>query len=232
MALARSIPPVEHGLTPVGGWLATGCALIAVATGVASCGSDQGSRGPELTAKFPPAALVPAHKPGRPGTGEGSRTFVGRVGDSEIFVGMYVDDRSILAYACDGLPGTRPWTIREWISGSLRSRRFDLVSGQGLETSKGDVRLTGVLDGDAVRGFLTLASGSRLPYTAGLAGPDAGLIRVEKEVAPGKVLVEGWIQLPNGEVRGILSDCACSADHDRWCKNDRGTWYKKCDNCC
>ena len=41
------------------------------------------------------------------------------------------------------------------------------------------------------------------PYTARLAGPDAGLISVERTIGQGETVADGWIQLPDGRLRGI-----------------------------
>ncbi|MFY9577906.1 MAG: hypothetical protein WAQ33_01145 [Gaiellaceae bacterium] len=155
----------------------------------------------------------------------GSRTaqaappqYVGRVSNSNAFIGFTKDGRRIQAYVCDGTQGHI--SIHEWFNGLAFGDTFDL-------TSKGSMRVTGVLAGDSISGRFTTVDRKEYGYTASLATGDAGLIRIEG-IHYGKNWVAGWIQLPDGEQRGpaiaYVYDCGCYAAR-KWCRNAYGVWH-------
>jgi hypothetical protein len=144
--------------------------------------------------------------------------YVGRVSDSNAFIGFNKDGRKIQAYVCDGMHGRV--SVQEWFTGLVPGDTFDL-------TSKGRTRLTGVLTSDAVSGKFITADRKEHSYTASLATGDAGLIRIET-IHYGRNLVAGWIQLADGEQRGTplayALACGCYSGH-RWCRNAYGVWH-------
>jgi len=155
----------------------------------------------------------------------GSRTasaappqYVGRVFDSNAFIGINKNGRKIQAYVCDGTHGHI--SIHEWFNGLAFGDAFDL-------TSKGRMRLTGVLTRDSISGTFVATNQKVHGYTANLATGDAGLIRMEG-IHYGRNWVGGWIQLPNGEQRGpalaYVYDCGCYYAR-KWCRNAYGVWH-------
>ena len=145
--------------------------------------------------------------------------FVGRVSGTDAFIGVNKDGQAITAYVCDGTQGHI--SIQEWFKGSASSNAFDL-------TSKGGMRVTGVLHGNSIVGKFIAADGKEHHYDAVLArGGDAGLIRIE-EIRDGALWVGGWIQLSDGEQRGTQFsyslNCGCYVGH-KWCMNAYGVWH-------
>jgi hypothetical protein len=145
--------------------------------------------------------------------------FVGRVAGTDAFIGINKDGQAITAYVCDGTQGHI--SIQEWFNGTASNNAFDL-------TSKGGMRVTGVLHGNSIVGMFITADGKEHHYDAVLAsGGDAGLIRIE-EIRDGALWVGGWIQLSDGEQRGpplaYALNCGCYAAH-KWCMNAYGVWH-------
>jgi hypothetical protein len=189
----------------------------------------------ELLANAPEVAVPPDFEPppdsyplGTPGTGEGSRQFVGQVIGTEIFVGMYLDHSQVMAYVCDGIPEEAPWTVKEWFTGPVVNGRFELTSSAGLG-------LSGMVTNGLVAGTLTLVGETELAYGAELAGEGAGLRREVNETDSGLV-ADGWITLPDGQVRGpstssASSTCVCSGSRI-WCRNcSTCSWYRTASFC-
>ncbi|NJK45206.1 MAG: zinc ribbon domain-containing protein [Pleurocapsa sp. SU_196_0] len=114
--------------------------------------------------------------------------YVGRIPNSRAFVAIATQQGRALAYVCDGE------RVAEWFRG-------DLIDGQTLTLrSKTGATLSANLETNAVSGALRLPSGD---YAfAALPSPDgAGLYRAEGA----NKAVGGWIVLPNGEERAVIT---------------------------
>jgi hypothetical protein len=114
--------------------------------------------------------------------------YVGRIPNSKAFVAIATHQGRALAYVCDGE------RIAEWFKGNL-------TDGHALTLrSKTGATLSANLETNAVSGALRLPSGD---YAfAALPTPDgAGLYRAEGA----NKTVGGWIVLPDGEERAVIT---------------------------
>ena len=124
--------------------------------------------------------------------------YAGRVEGTDAFVAVVVDgDDRALAYVCDGQEDGQGATVAEWLTGA--------VAGDGSlkMRSEGGARLVAEVVADGASGTLTL-SGEEHAFSASPAEEPAGLYRAE-ETVDGEGYLGGWIELPNGEVRGAVN---------------------------
>ncbi|MCA1692985.1 MAG: hypothetical protein LC733_12605 [Actinobacteria bacterium] len=134
-------------------------------------------------------------------------SFVGRLGDSDAFigVGLAAGGAQIIAYVSDGDPeeAGRRGATSEWFVGGALGDDIDLTSRNGA-------RLQVRIEGDVARGSVTFpgpgsaagAGGISFEFSAERArGEEGGLYREEASVGPVSYLV-GWVVLNNGDERG------------------------------
>jgi hypothetical protein len=125
-----------------------------------------------------------------------THSYVGRAAGSDAFVGVVVDGKRVLAYVCDGVPGsptgTTP-TIQAWFNGPS--------DGASVDVSQPAGRLQLQLTDSAMTGTLTLTGGRTLAVTGQTTTGDAGLYRAEA-AATGGPAVAGWILAADGVQRG------------------------------
>lgn len=119
-------------------------------------------------------------------------SFAGKVDGSDAFISIVAHKNGkVTAYVCDGV------TISEWFKGDLNGAALDLTNGSGAH-------LTAVLSADSVNGAFTPSGGSALDFATTAVTQPAGLFRRE-ETVDGVKYVDGWIFLPDGDVRGARS---------------------------
>lgn len=110
----------------------------------------------------------------------GEKGFVGRISGRDALVGVLVEGDEVLAYVCDAVEGRS--SISAWFEGSLNGDRMVLepVAGTTYETTSLESALSGVVRDGEIRGTMTLADGTELPWTAEPArGNTPGGIYVE-----------------------------------------------------
>jgi serine/threonine-protein kinase len=121
-----------------------------------------------------------------------SGSFAGRVDGSDAFIAVVVHaNGEVTAYVCDGV------AISEWFKGSVDGSSLDLTNASGAH-------LTADLSADSIYGTFALAGGSALNFTTNAVTEPAGLYRAEDTI-DGVAYVGGWIVLPDGEERGLVS---------------------------
>src|SRR5262245_15334863 len=123
-------------------------------------------------------------------------TFVGRVVGSDAFIAISRDGRKIGGYLCDGATVSR-WLQYTW----LEKGHAPLIAGTTGE-QLGSVQITG----GAADGFIRVGA-QDLPFHAERVRPgddDAGpYFAIAKQ--EDRLLVGGWILLPDGAQRGAVS---------------------------
>ena len=155
-----------------------GLLLVLALSVLSACGSDD----PDAPADAAREASV--------------RTYVGRAEGTDAFVAAVVDGSRVLAYLCDGMPGTPVGTaptLQAWFNGTSDGREVN-VEQEGS-------RLHVDLRGDTMTGVVTLAGGRRLEVSGRAVDGEAGLYRAEATGDQGKA-VAGWILSADGEQRG------------------------------
>ncbi len=120
--------------------------------------------------------------------------YVGRLADSEAFIGISTQNDDVLAYVCDGLG--KSVNVAQWFKGKMISNSVAITAGGGFN-------LNASVAGGDVTGTVTLKDGSKVAFTAGRAEFPAGFYRAEFTIADNSY-VGGWIVLPNGEQRGAI----------------------------
>jgi len=119
-------------------------------------------------------------------------SFAGKVDGSDAFISIVAHANGrVTAYVCDGA------TISEWFRGDLNGSSLDLTNASGAH-------LTANLSADSVNGTFAPSGSSFLKFTANAVTLPAGLFRHEETVDNVKY-VDGWIFLPDGDVRGARS---------------------------
>ena len=123
------------------------------------------------------------------GTSPVSGSFAGRVDGSDAFISIVAHKNGkVTAYVCDGA------TISDWFKGDSNGSSIDLTNASGAH-------LTADLSADSTNGTFTPSGGSALNFTTSPVTQPAGLFRGE-ETVDGVKYVDGWIFLPDGDVRG------------------------------
>jgi hypothetical protein len=126
------------------------------------------------------------------GASAASGSFAGRVDGSDAFISIVAHKNGkVTAYVCDGA------IISEWFKGDLNGSSIDLTNANGAH-------LTADLSADSTNGTFTPSGGSALNFTTSAVTQPAGLYRAE-ETVDGVKYVDGWIVLPDGDVRGAKS---------------------------
>jgi hypothetical protein len=119
--------------------------------------------------------------------------FAGQVENSNAFIGLVTNGKTLQAYFCDGTAEAAP-ILWGWFRGDLNGTAFDLTN------EKGD-RLAGEFSTNDVSGTITLAEGTQLSFQAEQVNEPAGLYRLE-ETIDGVDTLSGWVVLANGHWRG------------------------------
>ena len=118
-----------------------------------------------------------------------SGSFAGKVSGSDAFISIVLHaNGEVTAYVCDSV------AISEWFRGSVDGTTLDLTNASGAH-------LSADLSADSVTGTFTPADGSALTFSTSAVTQPAGLFRSE-ETVDGVKYVDGWIFLPDGDVRG------------------------------
>ncbi|MDQ4103750.1 MAG: hypothetical protein M3186_08605 [Actinomycetota bacterium] len=140
-----------------------------------SLSDDSPSADPSETAPPPVAAVEQA-------------TYAGRTSGNEATIAIAVRDDDAAAYLCDGR------RVEAWLQGTNTDGELTLEGANGA-------RATGTVEGNAVFGTVWV-NGKRLPYSARLASPPAGLYQSNGTVngTPNRI---GWIVLPDGSQVGV-----------------------------
>lgn len=121
-------------------------------------------------------------------------TYVGRVQGTDAFVAIARDGRKVGGYLCDS------GEVSRWIRyGWLRRGRAPLVAGT-TGRRLGTVRIAG----RAARGTVRLG-GERRAFRARRVRPRDGGLHFAVGKQPDRLLVAGWILLPDGSQRGAVS---------------------------
>lgn len=107
-------------------------------------------------------------------------TYVGALTDSDILIGLVVQDGVAGVYLCDGKD------VAEWFGGTVRDGKLDL-------TSPDKTRLEATV-GDTIVGKVTLADGRALAFTA-IAAVEGktGLFRLVEKLNDDQAQVTGWV---------------------------------------
>jgi hypothetical protein len=130
-----------------------------------------------------------------PGLADASTsTFVGRVPGSNAYIAILKDGRQIGGYVCDNGSGSR------WLKSSrLRDGRAPLRAGTTGERM-GSVRIAG----RQATGTIEVRGRKRRFRATRVRERDAGFhVAIAKQ--PNRLLVGGWILLPDGTQRGAVS---------------------------
>jgi hypothetical protein len=117
-------------------------------------------------------------------------TYAGRADDDRTFVAAIQSDTSFLVYACDDAYGA-------WF------RAQSLVTPMELTNEAGD-RLFLAIDEESAIGSLTRA-GSEEALAFRLERTEAEVLFRADDAISGEPLVGGWIRLPDGEQRGVVT---------------------------
>ena len=121
-----------------------------------------------------------------------SGSFVGKVNGSDTFIAVVLHtDGAVTAYVCDSV------SIAEWFKGNVDGSSLDLTNASGAH-------LTADLADGSFNGTFTPSGSSPLTFSVNAADQPAGLFRHE-ETVDGVKYVDGWIFLPDGDVRGARS---------------------------
>jgi serine/threonine-protein kinase len=141
----------------------------------------------------PPLAIANTSDPATPApTTSAAPTreavFVGHSSGNEMTVAVAVAGAEASAYICDGE------RIEAWLEGTVSGEQVNLQGRNGAQ-------LTATLADDAALGMVTVAE-RRLPFSAAVAGPPAGIYE-GKATVDGKPNRIGWIVLPSGRQVGI-----------------------------
>jgi hypothetical protein len=123
-----------------------------------------------------------------------STTFVGPTQGSDAYIAVLKDGRKIGGYVCDN------GTISRWLEYAwLRNGKAPLIAGTTGERL-GSVRISG----NTATGTIDVG-GRKVKFSAPrVRGPSTGLhFAVGKQ--PNRLLVGGWILLPDGTQRGAVS---------------------------
>lgn len=129
-----------------------------------------------------------------PDSADASETFVGRVAGSNAYIAVSKDGRRVGGYVCDNGSGSR-WIGYTW----LRNGRAPLRAGSGERV--GSVRIAGRRATGTIR---VRGRTRRFRATRVRRGRDAGLhFALGKQT--NRLLVAGWILLPDGTQRGAVS---------------------------
>jgi hypothetical protein len=124
----------------------------------------------------------------------GAETFVGRVQDSNAYIAVSKDGRKIGGYVCDDGSGSR-WIEYAWLKNGVAPLRAGTTRERLGSVRVAGTTATGTV---SVRGVKHSFSAKRV------SKGDAGLhFAVGKQ--SGRLLVAGWILLPDGTQRGAIS---------------------------
>jgi len=121
-------------------------------------------------------------------------TFVGRVKSSDTYIAVLKDGRKIGGYLCDDGNISR-WIEYHW----LRDGVAPLVAGTTGERL-GSVRVAG----KSATGTVAI-NGEKRSFRAKLTRKEDGGLHFAIGKQPGRLLVAGWILLPDGTQRGAVS---------------------------
>jgi hypothetical protein len=138
------------------------------------------------------AAVVFSAGPGS--TTARAATFVGRVQGSDAYIAVLKDGRKIGGYLCDNGTVSR-WIEYRW----LRKGVAPLLVGTTGERL-GSVRIAG----KSATGTVVIA-GQKRRFRAALTSKADGGLHFAIGKQPGRLLVAGWILLPDGSQRGAVS---------------------------
>jgi hypothetical protein len=123
--------------------------------------------------------------------------FVGKVIGIRAFVAVVVANGRVRAYVCDGDGHTIH--LYAWFTGR-GTGSFDLTGGPVADSHPD--RLTCTVQGGAVVGRFTDASGKSFSYRAGPDTGRAGMFGAEGKLGGKRVTGGGWIVLADGQERG------------------------------
>jgi hypothetical protein len=153
--------------------------------------------------------------------------FVGRFGlGLSTFVGVKWHGNTFRSYICDGYDGQAH--TAEWFhTTSAPTDAIDLSSESGAH-------IMAIRETNAVVGTFTSPNGQTYEFMAQTETGQAMLIWAKATssampTASAPDLQAGWIQLPNGEIRGtggmLPADCVCVPESDSvYCKDSTGAY--------
>jgi hypothetical protein len=141
------------------------------------------------TSSPPTTSAAPAPTSSQPAALQA--VFAGVTSGDEATVAIAVNNDKAAAYLCDGE------SIEAWLDGSVTGDQIALTGGNGA-------RLTGSISGSAMFGTVTTNSGQILPFSAGLAGPPAGVYQARLSL-DGLATRIGWAVLPDGTQVGLAT---------------------------
>lgn len=140
----------------------------------------------------PPPAVVdptaPATPPATTAAAPRQAVYIGHTSGNEVTVAVAVSGEEASAYICDGK------RVESWMEGTVSGEQVSLEG-------RGGTQLIATLTDDAALGSVTVAE-KRLPFSASVAGPPAGIYE-GKATVDGKPNRIGWIVLPSGRQVGI-----------------------------
>lgn len=144
---------------------------------------------PPATATAPPAAPAALAR----------GTLVGRVDNSEAYIGIVVTGADVMAYVCDGA------NLAQWFTGTLQGNLIDLSAANGTRLTAEIQRPAGSSEMQAARGTFRGAQGQSLTFSSAAVGAlgRAGVYR-GTGTAGGTSLTMGVIVLADNSLRGVL----------------------------
>lgn len=146
---------------------------------------------PAAPTQTPVQALFAKLPPPPDGKPQAAGTYVGALGDSNILIGLVVQDGIAGVYLCDGQD------ISEWFGGKAATDQLDL-------TSPKQTHLTATL-GATITGQVTLADGRTLDFTAQPAVEGkTGLFRLAEKLSDDEIKVTGWIATETAQVGRVI----------------------------
>lgn len=171
-------------------WAVLICSVVLAVVAAACGGEENGEEASAGEGRLPErlVSTIPAPRSG----GQAPGTYVATTdGSTGAYLAVVAQGDEVVAYVCDGE------TVGEPLAGSLSGGRFDL-SDNGL-------RVNGTLQGDVVRGELTLPRSGPVAFTARPAVEGTtGLYRAVTPV-DGDQVVTWWVQTEQG-IKGTRQD--------------------------
>ena len=157
---------------------------------VSACGSDQPSgAGPVVSKSLQLPEIA-------------TRSYAGKVGDTDAYVAVTDLDGTVLVYLCDGKPGNAT-VLSRWFHGTLVENQLWAVARDGST-------LTATLDGSTLTGSFELVGTGSRAFSAGRTSKPGGLwmalgnTDAFSEENPGVLHLAAWVVLPDGTQRGAL----------------------------
>ena len=191
---SRDQRAVTGALVRTAGMAAAALALLAGCGAGAEEGNAGGAEGERPEPQAVRALLSQVPPPAKADV-QAKNTFVGTVPGSDEYVAVVVGERAVIGYVCDGRK------VSSWTTGPAPDdARVELASADGK------TRIRGTVQGQAVRGTVTVDGRSARAFTARRAVEGrSGLFRERNGKIAGKGYVLGWIFTEQG-VRGLSAE--------------------------